>query len=82
MYVYTYIFIHYIHFIQQEVDIALLKLYAEAISPELIALVSMDTGGNLVGCYDWLSACECFHALALLYERHREYKKALGIWTK
>lgn len=66
----------------QEIDVALLKLYAETNSPELQTLVAVDTGCDLVDCVEWLTKYQRFHILALLYKYHGEHDKALGVWTK
>ncbi|PVD33381.1 hypothetical protein C0Q70_04636 [Pomacea canaliculata] len=65
-----------------EIDVALLKLYAETNSPELQTLVAVDTGCDLVDCVEWLTKYQRFHILALLYKYHGEHDKALGVWTK
>ncbi|KAJ8299668.1 hypothetical protein KUTeg_023728 [Tegillarca granosa] len=67
---------------KQEIDIALLKLYAEVNSPELIPLIAVDTGCDLKDCVDWLEKYNRYHALALLYKYHSENDKALHIWTR
>ena len=72
----------YSFFFSQEIDGALLKLYAETNSPELLALVAVDTGCDLRDCVEWLAKYGRFHALALLYKYHGENDKALAVWTK
>ncbi|KAK7098537.1 transforming growth factor-beta receptor-associated protein 1-like [Littorina saxatilis] len=67
---------------KQEIDVALLKVYAETNSPELQTLVAVDTGCDLHDCVEWLTKYGRFHALALLYKYHGENDKALGVWTK
>lgn len=67
---------------KQEIDIALLKLYAETNSPELLTLVAVDTGCDLHDCVEWLTKYQRFHALAILYKYHGEYDKALSVWTR
>ncbi|KAL5007714.1 hypothetical protein ScPMuIL_016520 [Solemya velum] len=70
------------HGYKQEIDIALLKLYAEVNSPELIPLIVVDTGCDLKDCVEVLEKFHRYHALGLLYKYHEENEKALIIWTR
>ncbi|KAK3103798.1 hypothetical protein FSP39_021971 [Pinctada imbricata] len=67
---------------KQEIDTALLKLYAEMNSPELIPLIAVDTGCDLKDCVEWLEKFHRYHALALLYKYHSDHDKALHIWQR
>ncbi|KAL4225569.1 transforming growth factor [Mactra antiquata] len=70
------------HGFKQEIDVALLKLYAENNSPELLPLVEEDSGCDLKDCVEWLEKYKRYHPLALLYRYHGETDKALNIWTR
>ncbi|XP_053384249.1 transforming growth factor-beta receptor-associated protein 1-like [Mercenaria mercenaria] len=70
------------HGLKQEIDVALLKLYAERNSPELVPLVEEDSGCELKDCVEWLEKYNRHHALALLYKYHGDNDKALNIWTR
>ncbi|XP_062566210.1 transforming growth factor-beta receptor-associated protein 1-like [Saccostrea cucullata] len=67
---------------KQEIDVALLKLYAELNSEGLIPLISNDSGCDLNDCVEWLGKYERYHALGLLYRLHSDHDKALGIWQR
>uniref|UniRef100_K1R712 Nuclear pore complex protein Nup153 n=1 Tax=Magallana gigas TaxID=29159 RepID=K1R712_MAGGI len=67
---------------KQEIDVALLKLYAELNTEGLIPLISNDSGCDLNDCVEWLEKYKRFHALGLLYRLHSDHDKALGIWQK
>lgn len=67
---------------KQEIDVALLKLYAEVNSPELVPLIAVDTGCDLKDCVECLEKYERHHALALLYKVHKENDKALAVWIR
>ena len=66
----------------QEVDVALLKLYAESTPERLCDLISVDTGCSLEDCVDELEKHGRLHALGLLYQRHGENDRALAVWTR
>ena len=66
----------------QELDTALLKLYAETDSSELIALIASEPACDMQDCITWLEKCKRYHAQALLYKYHGENDKALNIWTR
>ncbi|KAH9518827.1 transforming growth factor, beta receptor associated protein 1 [Bulinus truncatus] len=70
------------HGYKREIDIALLKLYAESVPEQLTELISVDTGCDLGDCVEWLEKYNRLHALGLLYQRHGESDKALGVWTR
>jgi lipopolysaccharide biosynthesis regulator YciM len=62
--------------------VALLKLYAERNSAELLPLVEEDSGCDLKDCVEWLEKYQRHHALGLLYKYHGDNDKALNIWTR
>ncbi|KAK6191375.1 hypothetical protein SNE40_003084 [Patella caerulea] len=68
--------------LKQEIDVALLKLYAENNSAELIPLLVSDTSCELADCVEYLERYQRHHALALLHKYHGENEKALHIWTR
>ncbi|CAL1541537.1 unnamed protein product [Lymnaea stagnalis] len=70
------------HGYKREVDVALLKLYAESTPEKLTELISVDTGCDLEDCVEWLEKHQRLHALGLLYQRHGESDKALGVWAR
>lgn len=70
------------HGFKQEIDEALLKLYAEINSAELLPLIEVDSGCDLKDCVEWLERYGRHHALALLYRYHGENDKALNIWSR
>ncbi|GFO22479.1 transforming growth factor-beta receptor-associated protein 1 [Plakobranchus ocellatus] len=65
-----------------EVDVALLKLYAESWPDKLSELLSDDPGCDLGDCIVWLERHGRFHALGQLYQHHGESEKALAVWTR
>ncbi|WAR03136.1 TGFA1-like protein, partial [Mya arenaria] len=67
---------------KQEVDVALLKLYAEINSPELLPLIEVDSGCNLKDCAECLEKYDRHHALAMLCKYHGDNDKALNIWSR
>lgn len=67
---------------KQEIDTALLKLYAEIDSPELIPLIAVDTGCDLKDSVEWLEKYKRYNALGLLYKVHAEHDKALAVWVR
>lgn len=69
-------------FALQEVDVALLKLYAESNSPELLPLVEANTGCDLKDGMEWLEKFQRHHALAVLCHHHGDNDRALSIWSK
>ena len=66
----------------QEVDVALLKLYAESAPERLTELMAIDTGCSLEDCVDTLEKHSRLHALGQLYQIHGENDKALAVWTR
>ena len=66
----------------QEIDTALLKLYAETDSSELIALIASEPACDMQDCSTWLEKHKRYHAQALLYKYHGDSDKALSIWIK
>lgn len=87
-----YLLIHYLEDIREtknnikcrkDVDVALLKLYAEDNSPELTTMiVASNPEGHLTECAEWLERCKHYHALALFYDHNGDQEKALGVWIK
>ncbi len=66
----------------QEIDTALLKLYAETNSPELVSFIVSSSACDVEDCEGWLQKYGHHHALALLYKYRADNDKALAIWTK
>ena len=67
----------------QEVDTALLKLYAEVNAPELEAFIAAgEITVDVRDCCEWLEKSKCFHALALLHRHAQDHDKALKVWAK
>lgn len=66
----------------QEVDVALLKLYAEINSPELLPLIEVDSGCDLKDCTEWLEKYKRHHTLAVLCHHHGDNDRALHIWSR
>lgn len=68
----------------QEMETALLKLYAEIDSPDLIPLLAL-CGSNIVDitdCAEWFKTYKRFHALGLLHKLRSEHSAAVDIWTR
>ena len=75
---------------------ALLKLYAETNSPELIPLIAGTASssnpfdspttpqplGSIAECAEYLEQYERHHARALLYRCHGDAGRALGVWVQ
>jgi hypothetical protein len=67
----------------QEVDTALLKLYAEINAPELEAFIAAgEITCDVKDCCDWLEKNKCYHALALLHRHAHDHDRALKVWAK
>jgi len=70
----------------KEVDVALLKLYAESDSSDLMSTLmsccSHLTDAGVADCADWLSRCSRHHAVGLLHHFHGDDAAALGVWTR
>jgi hypothetical protein len=67
----------------QEVDTALLKLYAEINAPELESFIAAgEITCDIKDCCDWLEKKKCYHALALLHQHAHDHDKALKVWAK
>lgn len=65
-------------------ETALVKLYAEINSPELIPLLTT-CGSHLSDiseCAEWMKKYKRFHALGLLHQLRSENKEAIDIWTR
>ena len=65
----------------QELDTALLKLYAELNSLELESLI-VSFQGNASDCENWLAKYGHHHAMALLYQCKGSHDQALSIWAR
>ena len=63
-------------------DTALLKLYSEVNSPELVTLIASESACDIKDSVDTLKKYERFHPLGLLFKFHGEHDKALHIWTR
>ena len=66
----------------QEIDVALLKLYAEVNSSELLPLVEAETGCDMKDGAEWLEKYKRHHALAILSNHHGDNDRALNIWSR
>ncbi|CAG2062050.1 unnamed protein product [Timema podura] len=67
----------------QEVDTALIKLFAEKNMPELETFITTsEITCDVKDCYSWLEKYSCYHASALLHRHAQEHDKALELWTK
>ena len=70
----------------KEVDVALLKLYAESGSSDLVpTLVSCCrhlSDAMIADCSDWLHRCGRHHAHGLLQHYHGDDAAALDVWTR
>ena len=67
----------------QEVDTALLKLYAEINALELEAFIAAgEINCDVKDCCDWLEKSKCYHALALLHRHAHDHDRALKVWAK
>lgn len=67
---------------KEEIDSALLKLYAEQNSPILSDLVCTKNACAYEDTVDWLKKCKRYHSLALFYESRNELAQALDIWKR
>uniref|UniRef100_T1J114 CNH domain-containing protein n=1 Tax=Strigamia maritima TaxID=126957 RepID=T1J114_STRMM len=66
-----------------EINIALLKLYAEIDSSELTSLiVSLDVTIDCREAVEWLERYERYNAVGHLYQYFHENEKALQVWVK
>ena len=66
----------------QEVNTALLKLYADSCSPKMWTLIKSDTNCDIEDCARWLEKSHQHHALALLQHYHGYDDRALAVWTR
>jgi len=66
--------------------VALLKLYAESDSSDLVATLvsccSHLTDAGIADCAEWLNKCNRHHAVGLLYHFHGDDAAALDVWTR
>ncbi|GAB1609663.1 transforming growth factor-beta receptor-associated protein 1-like [Argonauta hians] len=67
---------------QQIIDTALVKLYSENKSGDLLTLVAVDPKCELADSGEWLEKYQCYHPLALLHHAHRDHDKALQTWMR
>ncbi|XP_074660647.1 transforming growth factor-beta receptor-associated protein 1-like [Tubulanus polymorphus] len=67
---------------QKEVDSALLKLYAEMESPELIALIATEHACDMKDSEQYLISFGRFNALGLMYRFQGNYDRAMQVWAK
>ncbi|XP_022096424.1 transforming growth factor-beta receptor-associated protein 1-like [Acanthaster planci] len=67
---------------REEVDTALLKLYAERDPEKLISLVSSENTCSSKDALEVLQRYGRHHALALLHRYHLDNEKALNIWAR
>lgn len=67
---------------KEEIDTALLKLYAEQNSPILSDFVCSKNACAYEDSVDWLKKHERYHGLALFYEARNEAAQALDIWKR
>jgi len=70
----------------KEVDVALLKLYAESDSSDLLTTLmsccSHLSEAGVADCADWLSRCGRNHAVGLLRHFRVDDAAALDVWTR
>lgn len=67
----------------QELDTALVKLYAESNRDDLTAFIlAGDVRCDTRDCLQWLEKLGCFNAMALLYRQSKNYELALDYWAK
>jgi len=70
----------------KEVDVALLKLYAESDASDLVSTLmsccSHLTDAGVADCADWLNKCTRHHAVGLLHHFHGNDAAALDVWTR
>ena len=70
----------------KEVDVALLKLYAECDSSDLVTSImtccSHLSDAGIADCVDWLYKCSRYHAVGLLHHFHGDDAAALDVWTR
>ncbi|KAI8520587.1 transforming growth factor, beta receptor associated protein 1 [Branchiostoma belcheri] len=66
---------------KEEVDTALLKLYAEIDSPKLVDFVSSENGCFIQDSVDSLQKYSRHHALGLFHKYHGDNEKALQVWV-
>ena len=65
---------------------ALLKLYAESDSSDLVTTIvsccSHLSDAGIADCADWLNKCGRHHAVGLLHHFHGDDAAALDVWTR
>ncbi|XP_053311093.1 transforming growth factor-beta receptor-associated protein 1 [Spea bombifrons] len=67
---------------QEDVDTALLKLYAEADHESLLDLLVSDNACELIDSAAWLEKYNKYFALGLLYHYNKQDAAALQIWVR
>lgn len=67
---------------KEEIDTALLKLYAEANHDSLLDLLVSENSCLLVDAVPWLEKCKKYFALGLLYHYNGQNEAALQLWVK
>nr|XP_061830690.1 transforming growth factor-beta receptor-associated protein 1 homolog [Nerophis lumbriciformis]XP_061830691.1 transforming growth factor-beta receptor-associated protein 1 homolog [Nerophis lumbriciformis] len=67
---------------REDVDTALLKLYAEQDHESLLDLLASDNACLLADCVPWLEKYHKYFALGLLYHSNGQDPAALQMWTR
>ncbi|XP_048388257.1 transforming growth factor-beta receptor-associated protein 1 homolog isoform X2 [Stegostoma tigrinum] len=67
---------------KEDIDTALLKLYAEANHDSLLDLLVSENSCLLVDCIPWLENHKKYFALGLLYHYNGQNEAALQLWVK
>uniref|UniRef100_A0A8C5N0V7 Transforming growth factor beta receptor associated protein 1 n=1 Tax=Leptobrachium leishanense TaxID=445787 RepID=A0A8C5N0V7_9ANUR len=67
---------------QEDVDTALLKLYAESDHESLLDLLVSDNACDLVDSVSWLERHKKYFALGLLYHYNKQDAAALEVWVR
>jgi AraC-like DNA-binding protein len=65
-----------------EIDTALLKLYAETNSGDLVSFIVSSSACDVEDCESWLDKYGHHHAMALLHKYRSDNDKALSIWIR
>ena len=66
----------------QEIDTALLKLYAENNSPDLVSFIVSSSACDMEDCDAWLQKYGHHHAMALLHKYRGDNDKAIAVWIR
>nr|XP_058955595.1 transforming growth factor-beta receptor-associated protein 1-like [Pocillopora verrucosa] len=67
---------------KEEVDTALVKLYTQINSPDLLRLVSNRNACTVADTISCLQKHERYHALALFYDYHKQPVEAIAVWKR